>query len=175
LIPTAEFAAPTVLTSSSVSRLDTYSNWKTLLSLAASLLLVLAGFAIGSRIGQFGQSNEVGSPNVALSPESKIEYSVGNNANTLPQAESLRTEGGEGFAGTLRLPGQSKDIPIYEPTWMEEHLLGRKELELRKIEDQLRPYGLGLNVQIQTLEGQLPDGRKVVLPYRQVGLQRVDW
>ncbi len=160
LVSTAEYAKPSLAMTAAISRLETKSNWKTMLFLAASLILVLAGFAIGNRIGKIGPQKVTIAQSPAPPPETY---------NARPASDGLER------AGTLRFVGQNSEIPIYEPQPFEEQLLGRKEQELRKIQDQLRRYGLGLNVQVQMLEGQMPDGRRVVVPVRNVGIQRLDF
>jgi Flp pilus assembly CpaF family ATPase len=61
------------------------------------------------------------------------------------------------------------EVPIYEaPSFEEQILLGKDQQELVRIQEQLRRYGLELDVQVQMLEGQLPDGRRVVVPIRNV-------
>ena len=165
LVSTAEYAKPSLPMTAAISNLETKSNWKTLLSLAASLLLVLAGFAIGNRIGNIAPKKEL----IAQTPVPPPETD-----NDRPASDGLEQ------AGTLRFIGRNdeipnNEIPIYQPPQFEEHLLGRKEQELRKLQGQLRRHGLGLNMQVKMLEGQLPDGRRVVVPIRNFEIERRDF
>jgi hypothetical protein len=165
LVSTAEYAKPSLPMTAVISNLETKSNWKTLLSLAASLLLVLAGFAIGNRIGNIAPKKD----RIAQTPVPPPETD-----NHRPASDGLEQ------AGTLRFIGPNNEIPnneipIYQPPQFEEQLLGRKEQELRKLQGQLRRHGLGLNMQVKMLEGQLPDGRRVVVPIRNFEIERRDF
>ncbi len=160
LVSTAEYAKPSLPMTAVISNLETKSNWKTLLSLAASLILVLAGFAIGNQIGNIAPKKD---------PIAQTPLPPPETDNFLPASDGLEQ------AGTLVFIGQNNEIPIYQPPQFEERLLGRKEQELRKIQGQLRRHGLGLNMQVKMLEGQLPDGRRVVVPIRNFEIERRDF
>jgi hypothetical protein len=140
----------------------TNTSWKTFLSLAASTVLLIAGFAIGNRLGNGSRSSNPDQASLAAMVPG-TPNTARNNAIAFEQTGTMKLVGGNQF------PASNVEVPIYEaPSFEEQILLGKDQQELVRIQEQLRRYGLELDVQVQMLEGQLPDGRRVVVPIRNV-------
>ncbi len=159
---------------SSVERAEArLGGWKNFLAIAASISLLLVGYWIGGRISSnqrissdrdVGSNREVASvqPSAHAEPVRSLEETAG---------QEWKRAGTLQFVGIPQREGSPAEIPVFDYPQIESRLLGHSVEDLKQIESNLRRYGLTLDYQIEMLEGQLPDGRRVVVPVKNVGLR----
>lgn len=154
-------------TSRPIGRSAWRMGWQQPWLLAASILLLVSGYFSGSYLRDWSRLpvNSGGLVGAAL-PKSGSE------------AGALRPDlAGEEEMGTLRLVSQepnspSVELPIYQVSELEpSQLIGTDPDTLMDIRRQLRRRGLDIDVQTELLEGELADGRKLVVPVRNVNLR----
>ncbi len=131
-------------------------------ALAASVLLAF-GFAGGMFLRQIQSPSEVG---IALPNEVVIDSSLGST--------------GENELMKMVVDGPNstgREIPVYDLNRVSSDALfaqGMREFqELESIRRKMRSRGFEIEMQPEYYTGQLSDGRRVVVPIRQVGLRPI--
>ncbi len=131
------------------------------LMIAASLLLLVTGYFAGA--GLRGHADRIG--NVADPNGSRL---VNDSRQPSSNGEDV---------GTLRLVSQepesrSVEIPIYQVSELEpSQVYGADPRALMELRRQLRQRGMDLDIETELLEGELADGRKLIVPVRNVNLR----
>lgn len=142
-------------------------------AMAASIIFVFGGFAMGSAIRGWTdrkQADDGQSPNYH-----RLASETGSPMTDPDQPWNWKE------AGRLQLTShggidQPVEVPVYEVSELDaqflhgvDSVLTKSDTErLRKIEAELRRRGLSLDVETQFLEGQLTDGRQLIVPVQNV-------
>lgn len=123
------------------------------LAIAASLLFMCLGYFGGSYLRGLSQSANPSGPAMAGMTSGPIE------------------------AGKLRWVSEgapSQELPLYQVSELDPaSLMGAPVAEVERLQRELLRRGVQLQVETEFFEGQLPDGRQVVVPVRNVNLRSV--
>ena len=136
------------------------------LMIAASLLLLVAGYLTGASLRDESPGNRF-----------PTELAKGDDPWKQSHREGNAPAFEQGEAGTLRLVSQSPDrtpvdVPLYQVSELDPaQLYGTDPRAILELRRQLRRRGMDLNIETDLLEGELADGRKLIVPVRNVNLR----